>query len=80
MIFQGVLRNFYKIFEKSLEKRIILCYIILCNFYDDGLNEILKEEAITKLNCKDIVKVKKMDKPVKYIDLRWEEAHYIKLE
>ena len=24
--------------------------------------------------------VKKMDKPVKYIDLRWEEAHYIKLE
>lgn len=24
--------------------------------------------------------VKKMDKPVKYIDLRWEETHYIKLE
>lgn len=27
-----------------------------------------------------IEQVKKMDKPVKYIDLRWEEAHYIKLE
>lgn len=24
--------------------------------------------------------VKKMDKPVKYIDLRWEETYYIKLE
>lgn len=24
--------------------------------------------------------VKKMDKPVKYIDLRWEDSHYIKLE
>ena len=27
-----------------------------------------------------LAQVKKMDKPVKYIDLRWEEAHYIKLE
>jgi len=27
-----------------------------------------------------IEQVKKMDKPVKYIDLRWEETHYIKLE
>lgn len=34
--------------------------LILCNFYDDGLNEILKEEAISKLNCKENIKVKKV--------------------
>lgn len=34
--------------------------VILCNFYKDGLNEILKEQVINKLNCKENSKVKRI--------------------